>query len=170
MRLEREGQLVRVLEEGECVGFPSLIAHASPMSDAVVAEDALLYEIPAALFDELMADARFAEFFVADLSDRLRRAAAIEPVALGLDLARDARSLAHRPVATIAPDATIGEAARVMADAGASSVVVASSPPGILTDRDLRGRVLAAGRGPATPPPRAPRRRGAPSWSCRSCR
>jgi CBS domain-containing protein len=38
-----------------------------------------------------------------------------------------------------------------MADESISSVLVDSEPPGIVTDRDFRRRVLAAGKGPATP-------------------
>jgi CBS domain-containing protein len=38
-----------------------------------------------------------------------------------------------------------------MADRSVSSVLVDSDPPGIITDRDFRRRVLAAGRGPETP-------------------
>lgn len=151
VRLERDGQQVQAVEEGECFGFPSLLAHASPVSDAVVVEDALVYAIPAALFDELRQHGGFAEYFEADLSDRLRRAAAVEPLALGLDLARGARELAQREVTTIGRDATVGEAAQRMTAARTSSVIVAGSPPGILTDRDFRTRVLAAGRGPETP-------------------
>jgi CBS domain-containing protein len=38
-----------------------------------------------------------------------------------------------------------------MADRQVSSVLVDADPPGIVTDRDFRRRVLAAGKGPATP-------------------
>jgi CBS domain-containing protein len=38
-----------------------------------------------------------------------------------------------------------------MAERSVSSVLVESDPPGIVTDRDFRRRVLAAGRGPETP-------------------
>ena len=40
--------------------------------------------------------------------------------------------------------ATVAQAARQMQGAGIGSVLVATEPPGIVTDRDLRGRVLAA--------------------------
>lgn len=61
------------------------------------------------------------------------------------------RSLVARPPLFVAPDATVQEAARLMSEANASSLLVRGDPPGILTDRDLRRRVLAAGRGPETP-------------------
>src|SRR5579885_2324802 len=50
VQLEREGEVLRVLEEGDCFGFPSLLGRASPHADVVVAEDALLYRIPEATY------------------------------------------------------------------------------------------------------------------------
>src|SRR5205807_944163 len=73
VRLERDGQLLRALEEGDCFGHPSLI----------------------------------------------------------------------------------GRAARLMRSAGTDALLVAGAPPGILTDRDLRTRVLAEGHGPELPVERA---------------
>jgi CBS domain-containing protein len=51
----------------------------------------------------------------------------------------------------VGPDASAGDAARQMQHARIGSVLVSTEPPGIITDRDLRGRVLAAGLGPETP-------------------
>ena len=50
----------------------------------------------------------------------------------------------------IAADATVGQAAHAMQSARAGSILIATEPPGIVTDRDLRGRVLGAGLGPET--------------------
>jgi CBS domain-containing protein len=57
-------------------------------------------------------------------------------------------SLLRRPVCTLPPEATCQEAAQVMRDEGVGSVVVAEEarPLGIVTDRDLVLRVMAAGR------------------------
>ena len=150
VRLERDGQAVQVLEEGDAFAFPSLIGRASPHVDVVAAEDVLAYRIPAAVFERLMEVAAFREFFLLDLGDRLRRSAALQAPPLGLDLGQPARALASRDPVAIAPGATVGEAARVMRDRGVSSVLVGPGPDGILTDRDLRSRVLAEGRGPET--------------------
>lgn len=64
------------------------------------------------------------------------------------------RYLLTRPLVTCPPDASIQEAARLMARADAPSVVLvdpSGQPLGIVTDSDLRRRVLAAGLDPATP-------------------
>jgi CBS domain-containing protein len=59
--------------------------------------------------------------------------------------------LVKRPPVFVEPVATVAQAARTMHEALIGSVLVADNPPGIITDRDLRGRVLAAGLGPETP-------------------
>jgi predicted transcriptional regulator len=57
-----------------------------------------------------------------------------------------------KPVVTIAPDASIQEAARLMRTkrVGALVVVNARKPIGILTDRDITVDVVAAGNDPST--------------------
>lgn len=59
--------------------------------------------------------------------------------------------LVKRPPVFVGAEATVAQAARTMREQLIGSVLVASDPPGIVTDRDLRGRVLAAGLGPETP-------------------
>jgi len=60
-------------------------------------------------------------------------------------------SLLRRPVCTLSPEATCQEAAQLMRDERVGCVVVAENgrPLGIVTDRDLVTRVIAAGREPA---------------------
>jgi len=65
-------------------------------------------------------------------------------------LARPVKQLLRRDPFFVDPAASVAEAARAMQAAGIGSVLIASDPPGIVTDRDLRGRVLAAGREPQT--------------------
>lgn len=50
----------------------------------------------------------------------------------------------------VAEAASVAQAAQAMQQARVGSVLIASEPPGIVTDRDLRGRLLAAGLGPDT--------------------
>lgn len=148
--LQRDGRVIQTLEEGDCFGFPSLIGRTNPHVDAVAAEDTLLYQVPEETFGELMREAGFAEFFLADLAERLRNSASLQSVPLGGELGTPVGQLPFAPPERIGAAETIGAAARRMRDAGVSSLVVEGDPPGILTDRDLRSRVLAEGRGPAT--------------------
>jgi CBS domain-containing protein len=66
-------------------------------------------------------------------------------------LATPIGALVLRPPLAVSPDATVAEAARAMREAGTSSALVADEPPGIVTDRDLRSRVLAERLSPDTP-------------------
>jgi CBS domain-containing protein len=66
-------------------------------------------------------------------------------------LALPVKYLIKRPPVFIDEVATIAQAASVMQNARIGSVLVRANPPGIITDRDLRGRVLAAGLGSEIP-------------------
>ena len=69
-------------------------------------------------------------------------------------LAGPVGDLVKQPPVTCAPDSSIGAAARRMAERGVGSIVVATGdgrPLGIVTDRDLRNRVVAAERSPDDP-------------------
>ena len=145
VRLERHGQTLQVLEEGETFGYTSLITGRATL-DVLVEEDLVALELPAADFRRLEEDPRFAAHFAAGLGERLRasleqsQVAAFQP-----DLSQEAGRLVRGPPVWISPGATVAEAARIMRDSELSAVLVRTDPPGILTDRDLRNRVLAEG-------------------------
>ena len=80
VRLERDGQTLQLLEEGEVFGYTSLISGKATL-DAVVEEDLLAYRIPGEQFHELLADARFASHFAAGLAERLKHSLERESVA-----------------------------------------------------------------------------------------
>lgn len=161
VRLERDGLPVQQLEEGEPFGYPSLLAGGSPTTDAVADEGCLLYRFPGALFQALLEEKPFAEYFLTGLADRLRQAARVEGSrAKGFggfagDLSTPVADLLTRPPVFCEREATVAEAARIMTGQRVSSVLVPGRPPGephgILTDRDLRSRILAAGRPADTP-------------------
>ena len=77
------------------------------------------------------------------------------PLSLAGDLAIRAGEMRSRPPVTVLADATVAEAAKVMDLERVGSVLVrgepGKEPSAILTDRDLRRRVLAHGRSPETP-------------------
>jgi CBS domain-containing protein len=60
------------------------------------------------------------------------------------------RRLLKQPAVFVDPSATVGQAAAAMQNARVGSILITTEPPGIVSDRDLRGRVLAAGLGPQT--------------------
>lgn len=151
VRLEKAGTVADHLEEGDLFGFASLLT-GSVAFDVVVVDDLLAYRIPEKVFRSLLSEPGFARFFTEGLATRLRTATAFPGDAtFSLDVYATVGSLVRRAVVSVPVTATAGDAARAMEASRVSSVLVASDPPGIVTDRDLRNRVLAKGLGPDTP-------------------
>jgi len=151
VRLERGGQTLQVVEEGESFGFTSLLTGEATM-DVTVDEDLVAYRIPGAAFRRLLVDPRFSGHFALGMAARLRASIDQDPVTLfRADLSGDLSQFAFRPPVWIAPTTTVGEAAKTMRDLRISSLLVRGDPPGIVTDRDFRNRVLADDLGPEEP-------------------
>ena len=149
VRLERDGQVVMVLEDGDLFGFPSLTSGDPPAFDAVTAEDTLAYRLRESPCAGLLRETAWTEFVLQGLQERLRRTA-VHEVAGGGGLTDPVSELIQGPPIWLPPDATVKTAAGIMKEYGISSVLVSGTTTGIVTDRDLRGRVLAAGLGPET--------------------
>jgi len=151
VRFMRDEQVIQILEEGELFGFPSMISHNAPTVDVVAEENVLVYRIPEQVFSTLIENKEFAEFFLKSLTERLRQAPRFETSHLTGDMTSPVEMLINRPPVFIDPSANVGQAAQTMRQAWVSSVLVSGDPPGIITDRDLRSRVLAEALGPDTP-------------------
>jgi CBS domain-containing protein len=151
VRLEEGGHVLQVLEEAEVFGYTSLISGRASL-DVVVEEDLLAYCLPAEEFETLLRHAPFAAHFAVGLTDRLKaslehvRAVRFEP-----DVGIPVEQVVRRAPVWLAAEATVQDAARAMRDEGISSVLLRCDPPGIVTDRDLRNRVLGEGLGPEIP-------------------
>ena len=156
VHLEREGLILEVLHAGECFGYPSLLGNRPPERDAIAVEPSLLLRLPERSFRALLQEPTVARFFLEGLAARLRLSAAETA-------ASPVRGLGRGPASTLPASASVAAAARAMRDAGVGSLLVTREalPPGaevplaglvgIVTDRDLRDRVLAAGRPGSTP-------------------
>jgi len=151
VRLESGGQTVQFLEEAEIFGYTSLLARKATL-DVVVEEDLLALRIPGADFVRLLEDARFASHFAIGLAERLQHSLERPQANFGTaDLSVAVETLLCEAPVHVPAEATVGEAARLMREHRVSSVLVDTSPPGIVTDRDFRNKVLAEGLGPTTP-------------------
>ena len=126
-----EGRLLDLLGPGDTFGHASMLSGLPPGLEARAAEDTLCYRIPVAAARPLLDRARQRELQVGSSDGG-------EPVA----------RLIRSPTVTCEPSESIGVVAGRMTDAGASSAIVEldGGAIGIVTDRDLRTRVLAAGR------------------------
>jgi len=146
------GELLARLDEGACFGDPSLLTGQPTRVRATALEDTLLYLLPASAFHELRRRSPpFDRFFEGAHALRvrgaLRRHEGDAPVTTPL------RNLLTRPPVCAPPQVSVREAARVMTEARVSSLLITEGERllGILTDRDLRTRVVAAGLSPETP-------------------
>lgn len=158
---EEDGDVVIFdsLGPGEAFGYPSLIRRRPPIVTVRTHTEVLAYLLPAAIFYRLHDEyPAFASYFAASALHRLTFAArsryeAAEPSLFQTSL----YELISRPLIAIGPDATVREAAQMMHDRNVSCLLVDLPPyrigpqTGIITDRDLRNRVLAAGLPYSTP-------------------
>ena len=148
MALEEEGEEVERLGPGSFFGYPSLLSGASPVFTVRARGKTRLLRFPKEAFEALLAYPEAARFFGRGVAERLRLRPekVLEP-----GLARPVGELVQRPPVFVDPTASVEEAARRMREEGISSLLVRGEPLGILTDRDLRNRVLAEGLPPSTP-------------------
>jgi len=142
-----DGTLVTRVAEGDCFGFPSLMNAAPVRHQSVAIEDSLIYHLDGQVFSNLRGEnSRFDTHFIRMLSDRLLTRPPVEKLhgAGG----RAVSQLITRSPVTIDADGTIQQAAKKMVDERVSAMLVMDNGQfaGIVTDRDIRKRVVAAGR------------------------
>ena len=150
VEIVHDGRVLDLLGTGELFGHASMLSGLPTGFAAIAAEDALCYRIPADVVRPLLAHPaglRYVTRSLLEFTSGERAEPAVNPAQ------RPVGDLIRTPLVLCTPDTTIREAARVMSDLGATSVVVdaGDSTLGIVTDRDLRSRVVAAGVDPDAP-------------------
>ena len=124
VRLERDGDELQVLEDGEIFGYTSLVTGEATF-DVAVEEDLVAYRLPAAVFRHLLESAQFAGHFAVGIGQRLKSSLEHSPVAtFHADLSVEVQQLVRRAPVWVDAGATVGDAAIVMRDEGISSVLV----------------------------------------------
>ncbi|WP_142847932.1 putative nucleotidyltransferase substrate binding domain-containing protein [Telmatospirillum sp. J64-1] len=151
-----EGHLLARLDEGQAAGVRALQRGGLAVNRIQAIEDSLLYQLPAEHFHRLRETyPSFAYFFASETGGRLRGTRQAEggpSDTLGLTTRRVGELLRRKPI-SVPRGTSIREAASLMTRMGISCLLVVEEGElcGILTDRDLRSRVLAAGRDTASP-------------------
>ncbi|MGB0747978.1 MAG: putative nucleotidyltransferase substrate binding domain-containing protein [Magnetospiraceae bacterium] len=146
-----EGHLLARLSTGELFGIQGLLNKSVAVNKTTAIEDTLYYQLPVADFDALCKKYPQFNFFFAPLgADRLRDAKGHNSVnATNADLMSFTISdlLTREPV-TIRSHDTVQAAAIKMRDNRVSCLLVVDDEKlsGILTDRDLRNRLVAEAR------------------------
>ena len=155
----RNGDLFNRLSAGDIFGYAGLLLNRRVRYAATALEDTLVYCIPAAIFhDYCYRFDAFADFFDPDEGAQLRQAVSVHADNNDLTTVK-VKTLLLREVVTAAKHATVHDIARQMTDEQVSALLITdpdrpvSEDPldddaqvvGIITDRDLRLRVLAEG-------------------------
>ncbi|HEV3389831.1 MAG TPA: putative nucleotidyltransferase substrate binding domain-containing protein [Solirubrobacteraceae bacterium] len=126
-----DGRLLDLLGTGDTIGDAAMLSGLPPGFEARAAEDTLCYRIPVSVARPLL--------------DRVKRREL--ELAAGPPNHRPVASLLRSPTLRCEPMESIREVARRMTEAGASSAIVdlRDGGFGIVTDRDIRTKIVAAG-------------------------
>ena len=140
--LVSDDRVVDVLDPGDIFGLPSMLTSLPPGLDVRAAEDLLVYRIAEPAMLRLLSEKAGLRF----LGETVReRSLASQSDLAGVPAAVHLRELV-RPAVVVSADATIAEvAAEMKARESSSAVVIEGKSLAIITDNDLRNRVLAMG-------------------------
>jgi CBS domain-containing protein len=161
-----DGRVLDLLGEGELFGHASMLSGLPTGFEARAGEDTVCYRIPAEVAQEPLsrpAGLRYIARSLLDIRYEGGAAVATEP---GVDPPlQPVGSLLRADPVVCRPDTTIREAAELMTAAHVTSAVVevGDGSLGILTDHDLRTRVIAFGLTGETPVSAA---MSAPAYTC----
>jgi CBS domain-containing protein len=145
MELIHQEEVIDVLEPGECFGHPSLLTGLAPAFTVRAHEDTLCYVLPREVALEVLGRPEGASYIALTLRERLTRTGHTVhalPEVRTLKIA----SLITSPPVYCEPDTSIRGAAVKMHESNVSAILVrAGDGLGILTDADLREKVVAGG-------------------------
>jgi CBS domain-containing protein len=145
------GELLARLGEGDMLGYRASHSKGQGDTQAKVIEDSLVYQFPSMTVDGLCQQHQQLDYFLAPVGgERLREAITHggEDSKSQLSMmTTKIRDLLKREPVTMSPTATIHETAVLMSQERVSSILVTQDNRllGIVTDRDLRNRVVAKG-------------------------
>ena len=146
-----KGGLVDQIADGECFGVSSVMAQNPDGLQVVAMEDSLVYRFDKERFMETLEKSEaFGVFFEHTQHNRLRklsRSQSNELASPALQLSTPVAHIMTRQLILARPEETVQTIAMRMTEARVSSILVVEDERllGIVTDRDLRSRILALG-------------------------
>ena len=145
-----DGRVLDLLGPGELFGHASMISGLPTGFEARAAEDTVCYRIPADVIRPLLARPDVLRFVVRSI---VSRGEPLNPAAAVTDPGQSRVGMLIRtPPLLCQGSEPVREAARRMTDQGASAILVPLAGSfGIVTDRDLRTRVIGSGLSPDAP-------------------
>ena len=147
-----DGEMMTRLAEGDCFGFPSLMNDAPTRNHSVAMEDTLIYHLRGDAFSKIRREnSDLDTWFIRALSDRLLMQP-VQQTFKGVS-GETVQTLIGRPPVTIDHDVTVRETAEKMVTERVSAMLITDQGRlrGIVTDRDIRSRVVAMGLPPDSP-------------------
>jgi CBS domain-containing protein len=152
VELSSGGRLLDLVGEGEMFGFASMLAESPLGFVARAAEDTLVYRIPEQAIRPVLERPAAVRFVAASLTREGPLLAGPEPEPPQPATGRAVRELIRAPALILPPATPVQDAARRMVETGRSCIVTdLGDGLGIVTDHDIRTRVVAAGAAPDTP-------------------
>jgi CBS domain-containing protein len=142
-----DGRVLDLMGPGEMFGHASMLSGLAPDFDARALEDTLVYRIPAEAAARVLAGPRGLRYVTRLLLEDRHHLRTGPPAEAVRDQLRQPVRAAIRTAPIIcAPTTSVREAARMMTDAGMTAFIVdLGDSLGIVTDADLRSRVVGAG-------------------------
>ena len=147
-----QDNLLLHLNVGNCFGERALLSNGEAPNKAVASEDTTLFVIPKAEFNRLVQDNKaFHGFFDSSIIKRQAKSQGMDQTTNLISITVG-ELMTPDPI-TIAPEATVTQAAKAMAERRISCILVTEQDKliGILTSGDLTDRVVAAARPLDTP-------------------
>jgi len=146
-----DDRIMARLAESDCFGFPSLMNEIPARNHSVAIEDSLVYHVAGETFAKIRREnVRFDTWFIRALSDRLMLQPTV-PSLRGVS-GSQVSTLVGRPPVSFEVGTTIQHVAAKMVEERVSAMLItdAGDVCGIVTDRDIRARVVAKGLGAET--------------------
>ena len=161
--------IMEFCDEGDVFGVLALLGKRPYVLNAFAAEDTLLYAVPVGIFEKILQENnRVSLYFAAGFASG--KVVVRSDLAQSQQAGRFFNQTSRENRVTVFSDQfpfrysaevltgsrqeTIAQAAKKMSERGVGSIVIVNDhhhPVGIITDKDLRNRVLAEGRSPETP-------------------
>jgi CBS domain-containing protein len=166
---EQTKRVVEVCDEGDVFGVLALLGKRPYILNAQAKENSLVYAVPVSVFEAILQqNTRVSLYFAAGFASgqvviRSDLSQSQKARSIFSDRSKDNGLLIFSgqsdfnyssQVLTCRQGAGIGKAAQLMAEKGVGSIVIVDQnnfPLGIITDKDLRNRVVAAGLSYETP-------------------
>jgi CBS domain-containing protein len=153
VELREGGRVLDLLGEGDPFGHPWMLSGLPTGWEARATENSLCYRLAAEDVIPLLSDPTGLRSVARALMERPRPGGLPTERTSGLESEERARTLIRKQPVVCEPSEPLRDAAARMTDEGVSAIVVklGNGELGIVTDRDLRSRVVAPGRSLDTP-------------------